>query len=175
MHDEEGSADFFASLKTPKMLKSIIKELKDDLKDKNAPFGVDLLLPQVGGSARKTNKDYTGGQLDALIDIIIEEKAALFVCAVGVPPKHVIDRLHKAGIPVMNMVGAPKHAVKACELGVDLICAQAGEGGGHTGSIPFSLLIPEVVDVCRKYTSPLTGKPVQVIAAGRASFRNWIE
>lgn len=149
------------------MLKSIIAELKEDLKDKNAPFGVDLLLPQVGGSARKTNKDYTNGQLDALVDIIIEEKAALFVCAVGVPPKHVIDKLHKAGIPVMNMVGAPKHAVKACELGVDLICAQAGEGGGHTGSIPFSLLIPEVVDICRKYKSPLTGGPVQVIAAGR--------
>ena len=28
------------------------------------PYGVDLLLPQVGGNARKTNKDYTGGQLD---------------------------------------------------------------------------------------------------------------
>ena len=32
-----------------------IQAIKDDLKDKNAPFGVDLLLPQVGGSARKTN------------------------------------------------------------------------------------------------------------------------
>jgi len=27
------------------------------------PFGIDLLLPKVGGNARKTNKDYTGGQL----------------------------------------------------------------------------------------------------------------
>ena len=115
---------------TPAYLKKQIKELKDSLTDKSAPFGVDLLLPQVGGSARKTNKDYTGGQLDQLIDVIIEEKAALFVSAVGVPPKNVIDRLHKAGIPVMNMVGAPKHAVKACELGVDLICGQGGEGGG---------------------------------------------
>jgi NAD(P)H-dependent flavin oxidoreductase YrpB (nitropropane dioxygenase family) len=34
---------------------SQIKALKKDLKDPNAPFGVDLLLPQVGGSARKTN------------------------------------------------------------------------------------------------------------------------
>jgi hypothetical protein len=25
------------------------------------PFGVDLLLPQVGGGGRKTNYDYTGG------------------------------------------------------------------------------------------------------------------
>lgn len=32
-----------------------IQLIKKDLKNKNAPFGVDLLLPQVGGSARKTN------------------------------------------------------------------------------------------------------------------------
>lgn len=88
---------------TPKFLRAQIKELKDGLNDKSAPFGVDLLLPQVGGTARKTNKDYTGGQLNELIDVIIEEKAALFISAVGVPPKEVIDRLHKAKIPVMNM------------------------------------------------------------------------
>ena len=39
---------------TPDMLREQIAELKGFLKDKNAPFGVDLLLPQVGGSARKT-------------------------------------------------------------------------------------------------------------------------
>lgn len=52
--------------------------------------------------------------------------------------------------------------------GVDLIVAQAGEGGGHTGVIPFSVLIPAVVDVIEqaKAISPLTGKPVQVVAAG---------
>lgn len=40
---------------TPKMLREMIAEMKEQLHDKNAPFGVDLLLPQVGGSARKTN------------------------------------------------------------------------------------------------------------------------
>ncbi len=39
---------------TPDMLREQIAELKGYLKDKNAPFGVDLLIPQVGGSARKT-------------------------------------------------------------------------------------------------------------------------
>lgn len=39
---------------TPDMLREQIAELKGYLNDKNAPFGVDLLLPQVGGSARKT-------------------------------------------------------------------------------------------------------------------------
>ena len=50
------------------------------------------------------------------------------MCAVGVPAKEVVDKLHKAKIPVMNMVGAPKHVKKALDVGVDLICAQGGEG-----------------------------------------------
>lgn len=39
---------------TPEMLREQITELKSYLHDKNAPFGVDLLIPQVGGAARKT-------------------------------------------------------------------------------------------------------------------------
>lgn len=61
---------------TPAFLLSQIKELKEELTDPNAPFGIDLLIPrtcftyrvgrrgslivtapEVGGSARKTNKD----------------------------------------------------------------------------------------------------------------------
>lgn len=48
--------------------------------------------------------DYTGGQLDELLDVIIDGKAALFVSAVGVPPKAAVDKLHAAGIPVMKQV-----------------------------------------------------------------------
>ncbi|KAF9466157.1 2-nitropropane dioxygenase [Collybia nuda] len=151
---------------TPKILRQQIQAVKADLHDKNAPFGVDLLLPQIGGNARKTNFDYTKGQLPELIDVIIEEKTALFVCAVGVPPKETVEKLHKAGIPVMNMVGHPKHVQKALDVGVDIICAQAGEGGGHTGDTPASVLIPACVDAVKGHKSPLTGKPVYVIGAG---------
>ena len=134
------------------MLKEQIDELKEGLKDKNAPFGVDLLLPQVGGNARKTNYDYTHGQLDELIDVIIESGTTLFVSAVGVPSRKVVDRLHKANIPIMSkfpslltmsinvdMIGHPKHVAKALEAGVDIICAQGGEGGGHTGAYITSI------------------------------------
>ncbi|KAI0923629.1 hypothetical protein AcW1_006529 [Taiwanofungus camphoratus] len=151
---------------TPRILRQQIRAIKEDLHDKNAPFGVDLLIPQVGGNARKTNHDYQKGQLPDLIDVIIEEKAALFVCAVGIPPKWVVEKLHKAGIPVMNMVGHPKHVPRALDVGVDLICAQGGEGGGHTGDVPCSILIPACVDVCKGRTSPLTGQPVYVVGAG---------
>jgi len=123
-------------------------------------------LPQVGGSARKTNYDYTEGKLPELIDIVIEEGAKLFVSAVGIPPDWVIDRLHKAGIPVMNMIGAPKHVRKCLSAGVDILCAQGGEGGGHTGDVATSILIPKVVDLCKGARSSLTGGPIYVVAAG---------
>ncbi|KAH6611577.1 2-nitropropane dioxygenase [Trichoderma cornu-damae] len=152
---------------TPDQLREIIAELKENLKSPDLPFGVDLALPQIGGNARKTNHDYTGGKLDELIDITIESGAKLFVSAVGVPPKHIIERLHENGILVMNMVGHPKHAVKALEQGVDMVCAQGGEGGGHTGDIANSVLVPAVVDVANRYTPRmLNGSAALVVAAG---------
>ncbi|KAI9756613.1 MAG: hypothetical protein M4579_003791 [Chaenotheca gracillima] len=150
----------------PTQLREIIHDLKSNLRDPLLPFGVDLALPKVGDGARKTNHDYTHGQLDELIEVTIAEGARLFVSAVGVPPPHTIRRLHEAGILVMNMVGAPRHAQKAFEAGVDIVCAQGGEGGGHTGDIPNSILIPAVVDVARRFKSPLTGDPAMVVAAG---------
>ncbi|KAA8650509.1 hypothetical protein EYZ11_003284 [Aspergillus tanneri] len=151
---------------SPEMLREQIAELKSFLNDKNAPFGVDLLLPQVGGNARKTNYDYTKGKLNELVDIIIESGTRLFVSAVGVAPKEVVDRLHGAGVLYMNMIGHPKHVQKALDAGADIICAQGGEGGGHTGNVPTTVLIPTVAKLCQGRKSPLTGKPVQVVAAG---------
>ncbi len=145
----------------------MIHDLKRSLSTPSLPFGVDLALPAVGGTARKTNHDYTKGQLQELIDVIIEEKAKLFVSAVGVPPKDVVERLHRGGVVVMNMVGHPKHAVKAFEAGVDVVCAQGGEGGGHTGAIGTQLLVGACVDVARRYRPRmLGGGEGLVVAAG---------
>jgi len=155
---------------TPKFLRNAVAELKEFLKESgappDAPFGIDLLLPQVGGSARKTNYDYTDGKLPELIDIVVESGATLFVSAVGVPPVWAVEKLHAAGIPVMNMIGSVRHVKKALDAGVDIICAQGGEGGGHTGDTATTVLIPQVVDMVKGAVSPINGKPVQVIAAG---------
>ena len=156
---------------TLQTLRSMIHELKSLLRSDTLPFGVDLALPAVGGTARKTNHDYTHGQLDALVDVIIEEGARLFVSAVGVPPQHVIQRLHDHGVVVMNMVGHPRHATKAFDAGVDIVCAQGGEGGGHTGEIPMSILVPACVDIANRYRPALLGSGERqqaglVVAAG---------
>ncbi|CAM1507905.1 Fc.00g047530.m01.CDS01 [Cosmosporella sp. VM-42] len=155
---------------TPEQLREIITEMKANFSRPDLPFGIDLALPQIGGNARKTNHDYTGGKLEELVDIVVDSGARLFVSAVGVPPKHVIEKLHKNGILVMNMVGHPKHAIKALDLGVDMVCPQGGEGGGHTGNIANSVLIPAVVDVAKNYYPPmLNGSPALVVAAGGIS------
>ena len=66
----------------------------------------------------------------------------------------------------MNMVGSVANANKALGAGVDLICAQGTEAGGHTGDVASSVLWPTVADACRGHTSPLTGEAVIVVAAG---------
>tara|TARA_B100000795_G_C22750584_1_gene419248 strand:- start:215 stop:1306 length:1092 start_codon:yes stop_codon:yes gene_type:complete len=151
---------------TPKFLRETIDDLKEDLNDPNAPFGIDLLLPQVGGSARKTNYDYTGGKLPELIDIICTSGCSVFVSAVGVPPRWAVDKLHAANILCMNMIGSTRHVAKALAAGMDIVCAQGTEGGGHTGDTATSVLIPQVVDLCKGKKSELTGGPIHVIAAG---------
>ncbi len=64
----------------------------------------------------------------------------------GPPPAEVVRRLRDGGVLVMPTVGARRHAAKMAELGVDAVLCQGGEGGGHTGSVPTSLLLSQVVD-----------------------------
>ena len=80
------------------------------------------------------------------------------------PFKHVAKALAQ-GEYVFNSFNG-QSTLKNEPLGVDIICAQGGEGGGHTGDTPFSILTPATVDLCKNAKSPLTGEPVIVIAAG---------
>lgn len=74
------------------------------------------------------------------------------------PGPEFIKKLKDAGVVCMPTVGLPKHAIKAVELGADAITVQGGEGGDHTGAIPTTLLIPQVVDA--------VSDRVPVVAAG---------
>lgn len=95
------------------------------------PFGVNFRPDQA--------------DLPERLDVLIEAgvKVASFTQA---PRKDLVSKLKDHGVVVMPTVGAKRHAEKVADLGVDAVIAQGGEGGGHTGSIPTSLLIPEVVD-----------------------------
>ena len=74
------------------------------------------------------------------------------------PGKEMVARLKDAGVVCMPTVGLPKHALKAVEMGADAVTVQGGEGGGHTGAVPTTLLLPQVVDA--------VGDKVPVLGAG---------
>ncbi len=72
------------------------------------------------------------------------------------PDAEMIGRFRAAGITCMPTVGALKHAQKMVALGCDVITVQGGEGGGHTGSVATTVLLPQVLDAV----------DVPVVAAG---------
>ena len=121
-------------------IKDEIKKVRD-LTDK--PFGVDLLaaVPE---------------SLERTADIIIEGGAKAFISGLGVPPPHLVKKFHDAGLKVMNVNGAVKHARAAEAGGLDAVIAQGTEAGGHTGRIAGMALIPQIVDAVK----------LPVIAAG---------
>ena len=70
-------------------------------------------------------------------------KVASFALA---PKKELLQKLKDAGVVTMPSVGARRHAEKVAAWGADAVLVQGGEGGGHTGSVPTTLLLPQVVD-----------------------------
>ena len=72
------------------------------------------------------------------------------------PDARMIGRFRDAGILCIPTVGAVKHAEKMVQLGCEMITVQGGEGGGHTGAVPTTVLVPQVLDAVE----------VPVVAAG---------
>jgi NAD(P)H-dependent flavin oxidoreductase YrpB (nitropropane dioxygenase family) len=72
------------------------------------------------------------------------------------PRQELIGRLKDAGVVVIPSVGARRHAEKVAAWGADAVLVQGGEGGGHTGTLATTLLLPQVVDAV----------DIPVIAAG---------
>jgi NAD(P)H-dependent flavin oxidoreductase YrpB (nitropropane dioxygenase family) len=60
------------------------------------------------------------------------------------PKAELIAALKDAGVVTIGSVGARRHAEKAAGWGIDAVIATGGEGGGHVGAVPTSLLVPQV-------------------------------
>jgi NAD(P)H-dependent flavin oxidoreductase YrpB (nitropropane dioxygenase family) len=109
----------------------------------SAPFGVNL----------RTDVDDVADRIDLMIET--DARVASFAQA---PNPALVARCKEAGLFVMPTVGARRHAEKVAEWGVDAVIAQGAEGGGHTGVVPTTLLLPQVVDA--------VGDRVLVLGAG---------
>jgi NAD(P)H-dependent flavin oxidoreductase YrpB (nitropropane dioxygenase family) len=121
-------------------LRSAVAEVKSRT---DQPFGVNMRAD--------------AADIEDRIKLLIDEgvKVAGFAQA---PKEKLISQLRDGGVVVIPSIGAKRHAEKVVQWGVDAVLVQGGEGGGHTGSVPTTLLLPQVVDAVQ-------GK-IPVIAAG---------
>jgi NAD(P)H-dependent flavin oxidoreductase YrpB (nitropropane dioxygenase family) len=79
------------------------------------------------------------------VQIALEHpKVRLIANALGTPPAEVIDLIHDSGRKVAALCGSPYQALKHKEAGVDIVIAQGGEGGGHTGEVGSIVLWPQI-------------------------------
>ncbi|MCX5499860.1 nitronate monooxygenase [Streptomyces sp. NBC_00053] len=123
---------------TTEQLRAAVREVKSRTDE---PFGVNLRAD--AGDARER------------VRIIVDEgvKVASFALA---PSKELIAELKDAGVVVIPSVGARRHAEKVAAWGADAVIVQGGEGGGHTGEVATTVLLPQVADAV----------DIPVIAAG---------
>ena len=105
------------------------------------PFGVNLRADAADASDR--------------VDLLIERRVRVASFALA-PKQEFIERLKAAGVVVVPSIGAAKHARKVADWGADAVIVQGGEGGGHTGGVATTLLLPSVIDAV----------DIPVIAAG---------
>ncbi|HET8613529.1 MAG TPA: nitronate monooxygenase [Sphingomonas sp.] len=138
---EAGAFGFLAAgVMTPDETREAIAAVRAGTK---RPFGVNFHAFQPGAAE--------------IVEIILANRDQVRAVSFGRgPDARMIARFRDAGILCMPTVGAVKHARKMVELGVDIITVQGGEGGGHTGSVATTVLLPQVLDAVK----------VPVVAAG---------
>ncbi|MEU4272558.1 nitronate monooxygenase [Streptomyces sp. NPDC026092] len=136
---EAGALGILASATmTVDELRAAVREVKSRT---DRPFGVNLRAD--AGDARER------------VRIIVDEgvRVASFALA---PSRGLIAELKDAGVVVVPSIGARRHAEKVAAWGADAVIVQGGEGGGHTGDVATTVLLPQVVDAVS----------IPVIAAG---------
>ncbi|MFI5682665.1 NAD(P)H-dependent flavin oxidoreductase [Streptomyces sp. NPDC051636] len=107
----------------------------------DAPFGVNLRAD--------------AGDAGDRVRLVIDERVRVASFALA-PSRELIAELKEAGVVVIPSVGARRHAEKVAAWGADAVIVQGGEGGGHTGEVATTVLLPQVVDAVR----------IPVVAAG---------
>jgi NAD(P)H-dependent flavin oxidoreductase YrpB (nitropropane dioxygenase family) len=119
----------------------LVAAIADVRRRTDAPFGVNMRADQPDVAKR--------------CDLLVRERVRVASFAMA-PKRELIEKLQAGGVLVVPSIGAKRHAEKVAAWGVDAVLVQGGEGGGHTGSVPTTLLLPQVVDTV----------DVPVIAAG---------
>jgi NAD(P)H-dependent flavin oxidoreductase YrpB (nitropropane dioxygenase family) len=122
-------------------LAELEKAIEDTAGRTAGPFGVNLRADAPDAAER--------------VRLIVARRVPVASFAQA-PKPELIAALKDAGVVTIASAGARRHAEKAAGWGIDAVIATGGEGGGHVGAVPTSLLVPQVA----------AAVDVPVIAAG---------
>ena len=120
-------------------------------------YGIELTTTNV---ADNQPQPFDGQCALEVLEASFRHPIRLIANALGVPPKAMIDKGRKHGVPVAALVGAKEHALRQVAAGVDILVVQGTEAGGHCGEVSTMVLVPEVI----KAIKPI--RDVPVLAAG---------
>ncbi|WP_445509840.1 NAD(P)H-dependent flavin oxidoreductase [Rossellomorea marisflavi] len=120
------------SMESPLEVKREIQKIKT-MTEK--PFGVNFAIGQHGRPYRE------------YVEAAIEEGVPA-ISVTGGNPAPILQMLAGTGIIKLVLVASKRQAVKAEELGADIVMVVGQEGGGHLGKedVGTFVLIPQVVD-----------------------------
>jgi NAD(P)H-dependent flavin oxidoreductase YrpB (nitropropane dioxygenase family) len=92
------------------------------------------------------------------VDVALNHPGVRLIAnALGTPPAEIVEEIRRSGRLVAALCGSPDQARRHEEAGIDIIIAQGGEGGGHTGEVGSIVLWPQVIEAVA---------PTPVLAAG---------
>lgn len=97
----------------------------------------DALAPlgQRYGVAVPEPKTYDDDHFAAKLDLVIQRHVPVVSFTFGLPSAAEVDRLHRADIAVIASIADAHDAPAALDVGVDALCVQGMEAGGHRATL----------------------------------------
>jgi NAD(P)H-dependent flavin oxidoreductase YrpB (nitropropane dioxygenase family) len=153
-----GRDEKFDAEKLVAMIPQEYADFRADVLENNDIEASELRTIDTGGSGFAANTQ--SGEAKALLDVAFNHPIKLIANALGVPPDWMLQMGKDNDVKVAALLGTAQHAINQVKAGVDILVVSGTEAGGHCGSVPTMILIPEVHEAIQPYGD------VPILAAG---------
>lgn len=153
-----GRDEKFDAEKLVSMIPQEYADFRADVLENNDIEASELRTIDTGGSGFAANTQSGGAK--ALLDVAFNHPIKLIANALGVPPDWMLKMGKDNDVKVAALLGTAQHAINQVKAGVDILVVSGTEAGGHCGSVPTMILIPEVYEAIQPYGD------VPILAAG---------
>ena len=153
-----GRDEEFDAEKLVAMIPQEYADFRADVLENSNIEASELRTIDTGGSGFAANTQSGGAK--ALLDVAFNHPIKLIANALGVPPDWMLQMGKDNDVKVAALLGTAQHAINQVKAGVDILVVSGTEAGGHCGSVPTMILIPEVHEAIQPYGD------VPILAAG---------